>query len=440
MVYGQNGSAAARFLALAMVVVGCGKRQVPPPVADAEAAVGVDVALPEAQTPQIELALPQMPTASAVDPMQLQVGREVYAKYCTLCHGPTAEGYAADNAPSLVSQTFLETASDKFLHDSIARGRPGTAMGGYGAEIGGPLSAQQVDAIVALLRSRGVPTLQVAVRPAQGNPAVGELLYNAKCVECHGTVGQRMNAVHLFNPQLLRSADDGFLRHAIERGRPGTRMQAFAGVLSTEQIDAILVYLRKTAPPLPERPTPYMPPADATPLAQAATATDPTIPPGMPETPKPKGPVVINPKGKSPTFTLRDDRYAPIDAVAKALKDKRRIVILDARAPSDYEMMHITGSIVTPYYDKKSLDVVPNDGTWVIAYCACPHHASGEVVDELKRRGYKNVAVLDEGVFAWNSKGYPVVKSASAPSFAAPPPMVDPHAGHDHGAHGHAPH
>ncbi len=440
MVEGHKGGAARWVLALAIAAAACGKKPPAPPVVDATVAAGVDVALPEAPTPADALAPPPAPSPTALDPMQLHVGRALYARFCGLCHGPTAEGYAADNAPSLVSQTFLESASDAFLHASIARGRPGTAMAGYGAEIGGPLTDQQIDAIVALLRSRGVPPVTVPLRPAEGKAEVGELLYNAKCVECHGTVGQRMNAVHLFNPQLLRSADDGFLRHAIERGRPGTRMQAFATVLSAEQIDAILVYLRKTAPPLPDRPTPWMPPGDATPLAAPATTTDTGMPPGMPETPKPKGPVVINPKGKAPSFKLRDDRFAPIDDVAKALKDKKRIIILDARAPSDYDMMHITGSIVTPYYDKRSLDVVPNDGTWVIAYCACPHHASGEVVDELKRRGYKNVAVLDEGVFAWNSKGYPVVKSLSAPNFAAPPPMGDPHAGHDHGPHGHAPH
>jgi len=445
MGYGHIGRATVACVALGLAFAACGRPVGVARPTDAGASTSVDVDLPEAPTLAGAVPEPSAPSPTAIDPMQLHIGRAVYARFCALCHGPTAEGYAADNAPSLVSQTFLESASDAFLHASIARGRPGTAMAGYGAEIGGPLAGQQIDAIVALLRSRGVAPLHVPPRPAAGNPAAGELLYNAKCVECHGTVAQRMNAVHLFNPQLLASADDGFLRHAIERGRPGTRMLPFVGVLSPEQIDAILAYLRKAAPPLPERPSPWMPPSDATPLAQPATATEPGMPPGMPATPRPTGPVVLHPHGKAPVFKLRDERYAPIDAVAKALKDKRRLIVLDARAPSDFDMMHITGSIVTPYYDKKSLDVVPNDGTWVIAYCACPHHASGEVVDELKRRGHKNVAVLDEGVFAWNAKGYPVVKSPSAPQFAAPPPLPDPHAGHGHahpghGEPGHRPH
>ena len=73
---------------------------------------------------------------------------------------------------------------------------------------------------------------------------------------------------------------------------------------------------------------------------------------------------------------------------------------------------------------------MPNDGTWVVAYCACPHHASGEVVDELRRRGYEHTAVLDEGILVWAQKGYPVegasaeaLKKAAAP---APIPSAPP--------------
>ena len=56
--------------------------------------------------------------------------------------------------------------------------------------------------------------------------------------------------------------------------------------------------------------------------------------------------------------------------------------------PSEWLNLHITGAISTPYYDAKSLDDLPNDGTWVLAYCACPHHVSGQVVEELRKRGY----------------------------------------------------
>jgi len=51
------------------------------------------------------------------------------------------------------------------------------------------------------------------------------------------------------------------------------------------------------------------------------------------------------------------------------------------------------GAISVPYYALGGLDRIPNDGTWVVAYCACPHHASGEVVTELRKHGYPHTAV-----------------------------------------------
>ena len=79
-------------------------------------------------------------------------GAEVFAKYCVLCHGAHGEGYAADNAPSLVSVTFRETVSAQFLRDAIERGRPGTAMAGYAQVLGGPLGREQVDQLLAFLQ------------------------------------------------------------------------------------------------------------------------------------------------------------------------------------------------------------------------------------------------------------------------------------------------
>ena len=113
-----------------------------------------------------------------------------------------------------------------------------------------------------------------------------------------------------------------------------------------------------------------------------------------------------------------------IDQVKQALDQKRRLVIADARPPADWSNLHITGAISAPYYDDKALDDIPNDGTWVLAYCGCPHHLSGELVDHLRKRGYRHTAVIDEGIFAWQQKGYPVVVPPGAPKPAAPPPGV----------------
>lgn len=317
---------------------------------------------------------------------RFEAGAAAWSKYCALCHGPEAKGYAADHAPSLVSSTFLESATDTFIARGIREGRPGTAMAAYGRSRGGPLDEDEIAAIVTFLRelgpSRVPPPLSAGT--IAGDSARGEAIYDASCKSCHGTRTDRGNAVHLANSALLAAASDPFLRHAVVRGRPGTPMPAFGGVLDDADIDDVVAFLRSMAGPTrPDRRAPAEPP--------------------------PLGEVVINPTGPAPEFALRAERFVPIADVKKALEEKRRIVIIDARAPSDWYSMHIPGSISVPYYAFSRLDSLPKDGTWITAYCACPHHASGAVVDELRKRGFRHTAILDEGILEWKKRGYPLI-------------------------------
>ncbi len=332
---------------------------------------------------------------------QVEKGHQIYDRLCATCHAADRSGYKSDNAPSLRTTTFLASASDAFLTEAITRGRPGTAMPAYGRALGGPLATPDVDALLAFLRAGSPPAVQPPA-PRPGNVAVGDAIYLSTCVRCHGTQTQRSTAVHLANPVFLQTASDAFLRYAVAEGRLPTSMVAWKTTLNDKQIDDVVAYVRSMAVP---------PPVPATP---------PPLPPAVPRT----GPIVINHRGRAPNFTLKAGLYVSIDDVKAALDAKRRLIIVDARPPSDYLNLHITGAISTPYYDVKSLDDLPKDGTWIIAYCACPHHLSGSVVDELRRRGYANSAVLDEGIFAWQQKKYPVVAAPGMQSPAAPPPAV----------------
>src|SRR5882672_6179986 len=49
-------------------------------------------------------------------------GASAFQRYCQLCHAKDATGYAADNAPSLVTKTFLESASDDLIATGIRMG------------------------------------------------------------------------------------------------------------------------------------------------------------------------------------------------------------------------------------------------------------------------------------------------------------------------------
>jgi cytochrome c oxidase cbb3-type subunit 3 len=347
-------------------------------------------------------------TATMTGPAVVEQGRAAYAKYCATCHGAGAAGYAADNAPSLRSPTFLASASDAFLRAGISRGRPGTAMAAFGRGLGGPLSPAEVDAIVAYVREGRPAPRELPPGRVAGNVKQGKAVYDANCARCHGTPTQRSSAVHLANPILLQTASDAFLRRAIEAGRPPTSMVPWKGALGPGQIDDVVAYVRSMA------------------VVPGVPAAAPFRPPGAPLAPR-QGPIVLNPKGAAPDFVLKEDRFVSIDQVKQALDGKRRIIITDARAPSDWLNLHIAGAISTPYYDARSLDDLPNDGTWVVAYCACPHHVSGQVVDELRKRGYRHTAVIDEGIFAWRQKGYPTVAAPGLLPPPAPPPRPSPH-------------
>ena len=324
-----------------------------------------------------------------------------YKTHCALCHGPEAKGYAADNAPSLINPTFLDSVDDSFFARSIELGRPGTPMAGYGRDVGGPLDDTQIAELIAFFRQgRGAKPL--APQSNGGDVTRGAAIYGATCQKCHGDPSVRGTAPHLANPVFITLARDEFIAHAIRNGRPGTPMEAFA--LSDPQIADVIALLRSWGPNKPVTPplTPPPPPPD-------------------------DGPVVINPKGKPPAFTLREDRFVSTDDVKKALDGKRKLIIVDARPPSDWSQLRIPGAISIPHYQLDGIKRIPNDGTWVIAYCACPHHASGEVVDELRRHGYKHTAILDEGILVWNQKGYPTTgESAEAlRRAAAPAPAPD---------------
>lgn len=313
-------------------------------------------------------------------------GEELYQRYCALCHGKAGEGYAADNANALANQQFLATASDAFLRVGIVRGRVGTPMSAWGKQFGGPLTGPEVEKLVAYIRDwQTTPTRELSSAPVAGDAARGQPLYDQHCASCHGPKGEGKLAPSLNNPIFHSTASDHFIRYAIADGRVGTPMPGFEKSLGPQGVDDLTAHvrtLRKDGDRKPQR-----------------------------EAPMHNGPLVINPNGKPPKFELRDNFYVPAAQVKAALDAGARLIIADARAESDYLEAHIPGAIPLPFYAVDQYATkLPKDGTWIIAYCACPHAASGRVANALRERGFQNAVVLDEGVLVWMQRGYPVTK------------------------------
>ncbi|MEZ4389533.1 MAG: c-type cytochrome [Polyangiales bacterium] len=320
---------------------------------------------------------------------EVRRGHRVYDRYCALCHGRDLKGYAADHANALGNRDFLAVASDQFLRDAIANGRPGTPMSPWSTSAGGPLDAKQIDDLVAFLRSRGrYRPERLDETPLTGDLESARAVWAQRCQTCHGERGQGSErATSVSHPNFLRVVTPGFLRATIRHGRAGTQMQGF-GDLSPQTVDGLVAHIHTLSfnpgpPPEPE----FEPP----PTLEHA---------------------VIHPEGRAPSFTLREGRFVPADQVMRALADGRRMIILDARATSDWNRGHIPGALPFPFYNIEEMaDRLPRDGTWIIAYCACPHAASGHVVDELRQRGFRHTAVLDEGISYWTTRHYPMAQA-----------------------------
>lgn len=81
---------------------------------------------------------------------EVRAGRDLWASNCASCHGEDGEGV---DAPALNAEEFLAQATDQQIHHVTQAGIPGTEMGAWWNEMGGPLTDEQVRAVVAHILS-----------------------------------------------------------------------------------------------------------------------------------------------------------------------------------------------------------------------------------------------------------------------------------------------
>jgi mono/diheme cytochrome c family protein/rhodanese-related sulfurtransferase len=312
-----------------------------------------------------------------------------YQQYCALCHGADRQGHVNDHAPSLRSKSLLESGYPWAITMAIGYGRAGTPMAPFIDDVGGPLTRQEIRDMTRWLFLQGdVAKVDIDKTPIEGSVTAGATIYAEQCAACHGAEGEGITGTALGNPAMLALTPDAFLRHAIANGRQGTEMTAFAGTLSDAQMDDVTAFLRSRATGWNlEKPVYRAPPA--------------------PED------YVLNPQGEDPGFELRDDLYITSAQLDAALNAGKKMVLLDTRALPLWQMANIEGSVPLPYYyDYKNLEALaqdlPRDGTMIVTYCECPRAAAEFVNRKLADQGFKNLAVLYEGIQGWIALGYPV--------------------------------
>jgi len=284
---------------------------------------------------------------------------------------------------------------------TTAYGRYGTPMAAYIDEMGGPMTKPEIINLARWLQSFvDVEPYSTVFDAVVGDAEVGKGLYAEHCASCHGVNGEGGTGTALGNQAMLSLATDKFLRYAIEHGREGTDMVAFGEILSDDEIDAVTAFLRSRA--------------------SGWTVEKPVLRP-----PPEPGEYVLNPDSPTAEFSLKDDLYVMSADLLEALQNNSRIVLLDTRSMSRWQVYNIEGSVPIPYYtDIRDLDGfvkdLPDDGTMIVTYCACPRAAAELVNTKLRELGVTNTAVLWEGVRGWVALGYPVVRGQMAGAVTMP--------------------
>ncbi|MFQ5646304.1 MAG: DUF1573 domain-containing protein [bacterium] len=78
------------------------------------------------------------------------IGYALYAEVCAMCHGQEGEG--TGSAPGIDGSDYLSLHNDEYLRKWISQGKNGTSMPGFAKEHDGPLTSDQIDSLVKVIR------------------------------------------------------------------------------------------------------------------------------------------------------------------------------------------------------------------------------------------------------------------------------------------------
>jgi cytochrome c oxidase cbb3-type subunit III len=94
-----------------------------------------------------------LPPYTAPAPGDPRHGAEVYATYCSACHGP--DGRGGNKASSIVNGSYLALVSDQDLRTAVIVGRPELGAPDWRNDVPGkPMSPQEISNVVAWLAAQ----------------------------------------------------------------------------------------------------------------------------------------------------------------------------------------------------------------------------------------------------------------------------------------------
>jgi mono/diheme cytochrome c family protein len=179
------------------------------------------------------------------------VGQQLFSQNCSPCHGDFGEGGPNPSRPDdiiapISSEEYLKTRDDLTLRSIISQGQPNFGMSPFGSAFGGPLDDEQIDAIVAHIRSwEENPPVElppeVTIKPISLRVAD---IYADVCAQCHGPQGEGLIGPSLQDPQFQAQNSDQELFETISQGHEASSMIAWGEVLTSDQIQQLVEYIR----------------------------------------------------------------------------------------------------------------------------------------------------------------------------------------------------
>lgn len=180
----------------------------------------------------------------------------LYQEHCAVCHGDKGDGMTRVrrglNPPprDFTSAVAKAELTRERMLQSVAMGRPGTAMMAFSPR----LSDAQIASLVDYISNQFMAKETVAVDDAMRDRAAGERIYVSNCSVCHGDEGNgAMWTQNSLNPpprDFTATSPSELTRErmltSVTHGRPGTAMMSFANRLASKDIERVVDFIRGT--------------------------------------------------------------------------------------------------------------------------------------------------------------------------------------------------
>jgi mono/diheme cytochrome c family protein len=117
-------------------------------------------------------------------------------------------------------------------------------MPAWGQVFGGPFTDEQIEQLVAFIRSWEPTAPEIKEMVLVPDPVRGATIFATNCFVCHGDNGRGTEIVRALNdPSRLKDFNDAWYRATISFGRPAKGMPTWGTVLSPNQIDDLVALI-----------------------------------------------------------------------------------------------------------------------------------------------------------------------------------------------------